>query len=117
MRVDSLAVLLNMANVSAMSRVMLIDGTKGLIAGALLERSVAYVLKVEFGGSGLKVASDILNQYNFGCKTLRRLGHIHADILTDASENISEKSANLVMNKQIALHQKKQFSSCIIVHD
>jgi hypothetical protein len=43
-----MALLLNMANVSATSRVMLVDGARGLIAGALLERSIAYVLKVEF---------------------------------------------------------------------
>jgi 2-C-methyl-D-erythritol 4-phosphate cytidylyltransferase len=94
-----MALLMNMANVSATSRVMLIDGARGLVAGALLERSTAYVLKVEFATSGLKVSSDILNQYNFGCGTLRRLGHIHADILADASENTVEKSANHMMNK------------------
>ena len=96
---DESDVIANMANVSATSRVMLVDGAKGLIAGALLERSVAYVLKVEFATSGLKVSSDILNQYNFGCNTLRRLGHIHADILADASENATDKTVNHVMNK------------------
>jgi hypothetical protein len=46
LRVDSLALLLNMANINANSRVVLIDGAKGLVTGAILERCAAYTLAV-----------------------------------------------------------------------
>ena len=50
LRPDSLALLLNMANVNVNSRVLLIDNTKGLISGALIERDVSSVIKIEMGG-------------------------------------------------------------------
>ena len=37
-----------MANLSFTSRVLLVENTKGLLSGALLERCVAYALRVEF---------------------------------------------------------------------
>jgi len=49
LRVDSLGLLLNMANINAHSRVMLVDGTKGLVTGAILERCAAYTLSVQTG--------------------------------------------------------------------
>jgi hypothetical protein len=44
LRPDSLGYIINMANISTMSRVLLVDNTKGLVAGALCERSIAYCL-------------------------------------------------------------------------
>jgi hypothetical protein len=44
-----------MANVNCYSNVLLIDNTKGLISGALLEKEVASILKIEFGGEQLKL--------------------------------------------------------------
>ena len=43
-----MAMLLNLSNVSFESRVLLVENTKGLIQGALVERCVAYALRVEF---------------------------------------------------------------------
>jgi hypothetical protein len=37
-----------MANVNSMSRCLVVESTKGLIVGALLERAVAYTLTVHF---------------------------------------------------------------------
>ena len=48
LRPDSLALLLNVANVSFQSRVLLVENTKGFLSGALAERAVAYALRVEF---------------------------------------------------------------------
>ena len=44
LRPDSLAYMLNMANINSTSRVLLVDGARGLVAGALCERSVGYCL-------------------------------------------------------------------------
>jgi len=44
LRPDSLGYIINIANINAMSRVLLVDNTKGLVAGALCERSVAFCL-------------------------------------------------------------------------
>ena len=46
LRPDSLAYLLNMANVNCQSNVLLVDNTRGLVAGALCERSISYCLQV-----------------------------------------------------------------------
>lgn len=48
LRPDSLALLLNMANLSFQSNVLLVENTKGFLQGALVERAVAYALRVEF---------------------------------------------------------------------
>jgi hypothetical protein len=37
-----------MANINTNSRVLLVDKTKGLLSGALLEKEVKSILKVEF---------------------------------------------------------------------
>ena len=48
LRPDSLALLLNLANLSFQSRVLLVENTKGFLSGCLIERCVAYALRVEF---------------------------------------------------------------------
>ena len=48
LRPDSLALLLNLANLSFQSRVLLVENTKGFLQGALIERSIAYGTRVEF---------------------------------------------------------------------
>jgi hypothetical protein len=41
-----------MANINQESRVLLIDKTRGLLAGALIEKNVKEILHVELGGGG-----------------------------------------------------------------
>jgi hypothetical protein len=40
-----------MANINAESRVLLLDKTRGLLAGALIEKGVKEILHVELGGA------------------------------------------------------------------
>ena len=47
LRVDSLAILLNMANLSKNSKVLLVENTKGFMQGALSERGVYSILRIE----------------------------------------------------------------------
>lgn len=65
LRPDSLALLLNMANVNCYSKVLLVDSTKGFLSGALLEKQVDSVLKIEVGGEQLKLQIEILLEYGF----------------------------------------------------
>ncbi len=55
LRADSLALLLQMANVNSDSRVLLIDKTRGLLAGALIEKNVKEIMHVELGGANQQV--------------------------------------------------------------
>jgi hypothetical protein len=41
-----------MGNINSDSRVLLIDKTKGLITGALIEKNVKEIMHVELGGGG-----------------------------------------------------------------
>ena len=42
---------MQMANINAESRVLLVDKTKGFLAGALIEKNVKDILHVELGGT------------------------------------------------------------------
>ena len=46
-RPDTLALLLNFANINAESRVLLVDKTRGLVVGALIEKEVTEVVHLE----------------------------------------------------------------------
>lgn len=83
LRPDSLALMLHMANISAQSRVLLVENTKGLLAGALIERSVPHILRVNLGVDGgvLKGNNEILVQYNFGEGSVRKISQIASSIL------------------------------------
>lgn len=48
LRSDMLGYLLNLANLSAESRVLMVENTRGLLAGAVMERKINYCLRVEF---------------------------------------------------------------------
>jgi tRNA (adenine58-N1)-methyltransferase non-catalytic subunit len=50
LRSDTLGLMMQMANINAESRVLLIDKTRGLMAGALIEKGVKEILYVELGG-------------------------------------------------------------------
>lgn len=65
LRADSLALILNMANINCNSRVLLVENTRGFLTGALVEKRVASILKVEFGAEPLKMRMDILLEYGF----------------------------------------------------
>ena len=129
MRPDSLAFLLNMANLSFQSRVLLVENTKGFLQGALVERAVAYALRVEFyenlttlgdastnqmhntvGGIFPKIPS--IREFNFRKSEMKNMGYINASLLM----NNTEESTDIVA-KQIAKSYAQSFNSCIIVHD
>lgn len=48
LRPDALGLILHLANISFQSRVLLVENTRGFMSGALAERSVNTILRVEF---------------------------------------------------------------------
>ena len=129
MRPDSLALVLNLANISFESHVLLVENTKGLIQGALAERCVAYALRVEFHDTiaqhgdpnvcqlqntvgGLFPKTPILREFNLRTKHTRRVGYVNASLLL----NYQDASKDIVAH-QLAKAYEKTFNSCIIVHD
>jgi tRNA (adenine58-N1)-methyltransferase non-catalytic subunit len=113
LRADSLGFLLNIANLNTMTRCLVVESTKGLVVGALCERSVAYILSVCFSNEEqpnvLRPQTEILLNYNFCANTTRRVGFIHASAL-------NQNSADPFI-KQVAISHKHQFNSCLIVSD
>lgn len=81
LRPDSLGLLLNMANINSESRVLLLDKTKGLLTGALIEKDAKEVLHVEFGGHQLKLQNEILLEYNYDSSKYKIISYIHQSIL------------------------------------
>ena len=61
LRPDTLALMLQMANISTQSRVLLVENTRGFMTGAVCEREVAYTLRVNFAQDGgtLKANNEI----------------------------------------------------------
>ena len=81
LRSDSLALLLNMANVSFESNVLLVDNTRGLLAGALIEKCASYILRVEFSTcQNLQCNTEFLQPFNLAPQSTRRLASVHASV-------------------------------------
>jgi tRNA (adenine-N(1)-)-methyltransferase non-catalytic subunit len=115
-RPDSLSYLLTMANISSQSRVLLVDNTRGFLAGALMEKEVAYALRVEFNTRFIKNTNDVLFEMDLPSNLNKRVGTINSKLLVHSSaDGPSEKDDPMlgIMKKQF----KGSFSSLIFLHD
>ena len=54
LRPDSLALMLNLANINYQSRVLVVENTKGFLCGAIMEKAVGYCLRVDFSSDIVK---------------------------------------------------------------
>ena len=77
-----------MGNINAESRVLLIDKTKGLLAGSLIEKNVKEIMHVELSGPQLKLQSEILLEFNFHPYQQKRLSHNHISNLTKTDDPV-----------------------------
>ena len=113
LRPDSLGLLLQMANINAESRVLLVDKTKGFLAGALIEKNVKDILHVELGGTSqqIKLQNEILLEYNFHPYQQKKLGYTHISNIQKASKGDDDFLA------KIAPVHLNYFNSLLIVHD
>ena len=90
MRFDSLALLLNLANISYSSRVLLVENTSGFLTGCLLEKQVHSILRVEFeqnNNGQPKFKNNILAEFNLGEADKKKVKYSYFKDL-----NSSEKS-------------------------
>ena len=76
-----LGYILNLSNVNTDSQVLLVEHTRGLMTGAVLERRAKYVLRVEFGHDSIKINSEILNQFDLPTAYFTSVGSIHGKLL------------------------------------
>lgn len=111
---------MQMANINQESRVLLIDKTRGLLAGALIEKNVKEILHVELGGGGqqVKLQTDILMEYNFHPYQQKRLSHTHiANIQkTFPAATVPLEQRDSLWTK-LAPTQKHYYNAIIFVHD
>jgi len=77
LRPDSFALLMNMANVHSNSRVVIAGNTKGFLSGALIERQVKAILRVELNEEdNVRVENEILLQYDFHCYRTKMVSYL-----------------------------------------
>ena len=127
MRPDSLALMINIANINYQSRVLIVENTKGFLCGALIEKAIAYGLRVDFSQDianleektelprtvgTIKPNVQILREFNFDPSNQRRIGHISASIFLNNDPNSPD-----VISRQIAQSHTNMFNSCLIVQD
>ena len=107
-----LGYLINISNVNFNSNVLLVENTRGLMTGAVMEREPRYTLRVEFCHESLLINNEILAQFDFNSEPFTRLGSVHSKLLVPL---LQEKPDPLLsaMTKQY----KKKFNSFIFVHN
>ncbi|TNV78396.1 hypothetical protein FGO68_gene13808 [Halteria grandinella] len=120
LRADTLGLMMQMANINQESRVLLIDKTRGLLAGALIEKNVKEILHVELGGGGqqIKMQTDILMEYNLHPYQQKRLSHTHISNIqkTFPSPTVPADQRDQFLTK-LAPAQKHYYNSVIFLHD
>ena len=85
-----LGFMLNMSNVHSDSQVLLIEHTRGLITGAIMERQAKYCLRVEFGHDSIKINSEILHQFDYQHGPHMSIGNIHGKLLVPCDKTKSD---------------------------
>jgi len=116
LRPDVLGYILNMANLNFESRVLLVENTRGLLAGAVIERGINYCLMVEFNqDKSVKYRNDFLYQMDIATNDHKAMSSIAANMLLPLNKDDPDDVDPLlpVLKKKF----KKSFSSFIFVHD
>lgn len=83
LRPDMLGFLMQMANISSESKVLMVENTRGFIPGVMIEKQVKYGLKVEFCTRSLKHVTDILVEMDHPSESHSRIGCINSNLLMD----------------------------------
>ena len=112
LRSDMMGYKLNLSNVNADSRVLLVENTKGLMTGALMEREPKYILRVEFGHEAIKVNNEILFQFDHSTDAHTSVASIHGKLLIPLDKKNPDPLTSAMQAKY-----KKHFNSFVFVHD
>ena len=101
--------MLNLANVCSESRVLLIENTKGLLAGAVIERQPHSIIRLEFGE--LKFRNEIIDQMDLCLDNIKKLTSISANMVCPSLAKDDP------MSKYLLAKYLRSFNSCIIADD
>ena len=104
--------MLNNCNVNSDSKVLLVENTKGLMTGAIVERQPNYVLRVEFSSDSMRCNNEILDQFDYPTEDMITVGYIHGKLLVPC-----EKGKPDPMQQAMAIQYKSKFNSYIFAHD
>ncbi|CAH9080880.1 unnamed protein product [Cuscuta epithymum] len=120
LRVDTLSLLLSMANVTAHADVLVVDKVGGIITGAVAERlgGTGYVCNTYRGGVPYPI--DITRIFNFSDEICKRILHASLDDLltfqTEASAseeqaNVSSEHGNMEITPEVAVSPARKHCS------
>ncbi len=101
--------MLNLANVCSESRVLLIENTKGLLAGAVIERQPHSIIRLEFGE--IKFRNEIIDQMDLCLDNIKKLTSISANMICPSLAKDDP------MSKYLLAKYLRSFNSCIIADD
>ena len=114
LRPDMVGFIMNMANVNFESKVLLVDSTRGLLSGVLVEKQVKYSMKIEFNTRFIKNQSEILDEFDH--EHVRQLATINSNILIPEEKGTENAISDPLMQAMRSQH-RKQFNTFIFAHD
>ncbi|XP_043711305.1 tRNA (adenine(58)-N(1))-methyltransferase non-catalytic subunit TRM6 isoform X2 [Telopea speciosissima] len=114
MRVDTLSLLLSMANVCAYSDVLVVDMVGGILTGAVAERlgGSGYVCNTYFGG--VPYPMDITRMFNLNNEISSRIVQTSLSDLCSAQDKNSEQGGENGVKEVTHLWRANGFSSLIV---
>ena len=108
--------MLNLANLNYDSRVLIVDNTRGLLTGGVLERGVNYCQQVEFNqDQTIKYKAEHLLQMDLGSAEIKALSVIASQLLIQTNPEDPDDVDPLFSNLKKKF--KKYFNSFIFAHD
>jgi tRNA (adenine-N(1)-)-methyltransferase non-catalytic subunit len=87
LRPDMLGYMLQMANISSESKVLMVENTRGFIPGVMIEKQIKYGLRVEFCTKSIKYFQDILLEMDHPPSAHSKIGSINSNLLMEDGEN------------------------------
>jgi tRNA (adenine-N(1)-)-methyltransferase non-catalytic subunit len=87
LRPDMLGFMMQMANISSESKVLMVENTRGFLPGVMIEKQIKYGLRVEFCTRSLKHVTDILVEMDHPASSHSKIGCINSNLLMDGSKD------------------------------
>ncbi|WOL09656.1 hypothetical protein Cni_G18409 [Canna indica] len=113
LRVDTLSLLLSMANVGPYSDILVVDMIGGIVTGAVAERlgGTGYLCSTYFGTA--PYPSDIVRMFNFSSETRSRIVHMPFSDLFKSHENSVFPGAELNANAPSMLSESPKYENTV----
>ena len=109
LRLDILSLMLSLANVSAFSRVLVVENTGGLLTAAVVERVGGFGEVVTASLPDWRLKNTLLRHFNFCREGLTSMSSVQlADLLSGRSEQRKEKKELMAESAQPSSKQQHQ---------